>query len=63
MPSSYDEVKEIELQVLVQHSAKIMGSTALSKIMIDVAKGAYPHAGELLAEAWRRVGGASFNPQ
>ena len=52
----YGAVKEIELQYLADHWDDLKDSSGFRQAMIDVAMGVYPHAGELLAEVFQRVG-------
>ena len=55
------EVKDLEMRFLESHRVEVVGSARFAEVMGDVAKGVYPHAGNILAEIMGHIKRSTTN--
>ncbi|PCH43144.1 hypothetical protein WOLCODRAFT_144397 [Wolfiporia cocos MD-104 SS10] len=55
--SRFDEVKNIELEVLRSHWSEIVGTTELQEMLTKVVCGDYPHANKVMADIMKYLTG------
>ena len=51
----YDEVKEMELALVVQYWDALKASAAFKRKMVEVTNGSVPHAADVISEIMLRV--------
>ncbi|KAH9837753.1 uncharacterized protein C8Q71DRAFT_559596 [Rhodofomes roseus] len=54
--SQYEEVKEMELQLLKRHWEELKGSAQVTEMLSNIVSGRYPHATSIMTEIWQSVG-------
>ncbi|EMD30915.1 hypothetical protein CERSUDRAFT_100886 [Gelatoporia subvermispora B] len=53
--SDHEDILKLELSVLTKHWAQLKDSDALRNKMTEVTSGAYPHAGKIVMEVFRKM--------